>query len=188
MADQEHGRREVSGATVVAVTGDLTRQEVDAVVNAANERLDHGGGVAAAIARAGGPAIQEESDRWVDRHGALEPGAAAVTGGGDLPARWVVHVAGPVYDRHEADENERLLRTAVRAALDAATAEGARSVALPAISAGVYGYPPEQATAVIASEVVSWLGDQPEAPVEEVRLVGIDDATARDFAAGLERA
>ncbi|HEX2029108.1 MAG TPA: macro domain-containing protein [Nitriliruptorales bacterium] len=188
MADQEHGRREVSDATVVAVTGDLTREDVDAIVNAANERLEHGGGVAAAIVRAGGPAIQEESDRWVEEHGALEPGTAAVTSGGDLSARWVVHVAGPVYDRHDADENERLLRTAVRAALDAAASEGARSVALPAISAGVYGYPPEEATAVIASEVVSWLGDHTAEPVQEVRLIGIDDATARDFASGLERA
>ncbi len=179
-------RMEVGGTRVVVVEGDITAQDVEAVVNAANERLQHGGGVAAAIVDAGGRSIQEESDAWVEEHGPLEPGRAAVTGAGEMPARWVVHVAGPVYD-DGSEENEDRLRTAVRAALDAARSEGAGSVALPAISAGTYGYPRAEATAVIADEVVSWCRQHGEA-LGEVRLVGFDGPTADDFRDGLDRA
>ncbi|MBA2529014.1 MAG: macro domain-containing protein, partial [Euzebyales bacterium] len=109
----EAARAMVGGATLVVVEGDLTRQDVDAVVNAANERLAHGGGVAAALARAGGPTVQAESDRWVAEHGTLTPGQAAVTGGGGMAARWVVHVVGPRF--RPGQDNEGLLRQAVRA-------------------------------------------------------------------------
>ncbi len=167
---------------VTVVQGDLTGQDVDAIVNAANEHLRHGGGVAAAIVRAGGRSIQEESDRWVAAHGPLSPGVAAVTGGGALPARFVVHTAGPRYA--EGADNAGLLAGAVTAALAAASAAGARTVAVPAISAGIFGYPRREATAVIAAAVVAWLSDHPDA-LDEVRLVGWDAVTAADFAAGL---
>ncbi len=169
-------------ARVIAVQGDLTAQEVDAVVNAANEHLAHGGGVAAALVRAGGPVVQIESDGWVAEHGPLTPGTAAVTSAGNMPARWVVHVVGPRY--REEQDNEGLLRQAVTAALDAAAGLGARSVALPAISAGVFGYPRDQATAVIATACLAWTEAHPEA-LDEVRLVGYDAAVTADFAAGL---
>lgn len=174
-------RTQVQDAEVAAVVADLTRIAVDAVVNAANVGLQHGGGVAGALSRAAGPSLQDESDRWVDDHGPLEIGQAAVTGAGDLPARWVVHVAGPVHGQGEPDD-ESHLRAAVRGALVAADDAGASSVALPAISAGIYGYPPEEATAVIASEVVTIL---PETSLTSVLLVGVDDATAELFADGL---
>ncbi len=183
---EEQARVETAGARVVAQQGDLTAQEVDAIVNAPNERLQHGGGVAAAIIKAGGKEIQEESDAYVDEHGPLQPGEAAVTTAGDMPARWVVHVAGPVYEEGSS-ENEQLLRQAVAAALDAGAEAGARTMAFPAISAGVYGYPRGEATGIIASEVVSWLGTN-EGRVEDVRLVGLDDATTAEFAAGLQEA
>jgi O-acetyl-ADP-ribose deacetylase len=184
MTDEPTARHEVDDATITVVAGDITGQEVDAVVNAANTKLQHGGGVAAAIAKAGGPTIQRESDAWVSEHGELEPGVAAVTSGGEMPARWVIHVAGPVYE-DGSDDNEPLLRSAVAAALDAAADVGAASVAFPAISAGVYGYPRDEATATIADEAARWLGSH--GGVDEVRLVGFDQATADDFAAGLER-
>jgi putative ATPase len=178
----EVARTSVGGAALVALPGDLTQQEVDAVVNAANEHLAHGGGVAAALERAGGRQVRKESDAWVRAHGPVGPGRAAVTTAGRMPARWIVHVVGP---RHrEGQDNEGLLRQAVRAALDAARDEGARSVALPAISAGIFGYPPAEAARVIAQEAAAWLaGDR--GGVEEVRLVGYDEAAARDFAAAL---
>lgn len=181
--DGEVRRVEVAGATVAAVTGDITVQDVDALVNAANERLQHGGGVAAALAKAGGPAIQEESDAWVEAHGRLAPGTAAVTSAGDMPASCIVHVAGPVYDEDSGD-NEPRLRDAVAAALDAADAAGTTSIAFPAISAGTFGYPRQEATTVIAAEVRSWL-QRSDRKIEEVRLVGFDEATADDFAAAL---
>lgn len=179
---EEHGRAELDGRAVRALRGDLTAQEVDAIVNAANERLAHGGGVAAALARAGGPEVQADSDRWVAEHGEVGPGQAAVTTAGDLPARMLVHVVGPRY--REGQDNEGLLRQAVRAALDAAREASAASVALPAISAGIFGYPPNEAGRVIAEECVRWLGDQPGA-VRDIRLVGIDDESARHFASAL---
>ena len=177
---------EAFGTRIVALAGDLTQQPVDAVVNAANVHLAHGGGVAAAITRAGGPTIQQESDAWVAAHGPLEDGQAAVTSGGDMPADHVVHVAGPVYDEGRDDNADRL-ELAVRVALDAASEAGARSVAFPAISAGIYGYPLADATAVLATAVLGWLEDN-EGRLDEVRLVGFDDAAADAFAAALQSA
>ena len=141
--------------------------------------------MAAAIARAGGESIQRESDEWVKRRGPVPTGSAAVTGGGELPARYVVHTVGPRY-RVDAD-NESLLRAAVRAALGAAQAAGASSVALPAVSAGIFGYPREEATAVISSEVVRWSREHSDG-LGEIRLVGFDNETCELFAAGLAAA
>jgi len=171
------------GTTVIrAEQGDLTTLQVDAIVNAANERLAHGGGLAGAIVRAGGYVIQEESDAWVLEHGPLTPGTAAITGPGVLPCRAIVHVAGPVY--REKRDNEGLLRTAVGAALAATAGLGYRSVALPAISAGIFGYPMDEATAVIASETAAWAGEHPNA-LQLVRLVGLTESIVNAFAEGL---
>jgi putative ATPase len=172
----------VGSTTVRAVQGDLTALEVDAIVNAANEYLQHGGGVAAAIVRAGGPAIQEESDRWVARHGPLRPGVAAVTSAGAMPARFVVHVAGPRY--RDGRDDEGLLRAAVRAALDAAAGTGCRTVALPAISAGIFGYPLDRAARVIAAEAAARAAETDD--LDEILLVGYDDAAVAAFTAALE--
>ena len=174
---------EVAGTTISALRADLTRQKVDAVVNAANDYLAHGGGLAGAIVAAGGWEIQEESDRWVAEHGPLTPGVAAVTGSGRMLARFVIHVAGPRYRVRQ--DNEGLLRAAVRAALDAAAAHECRTVAVPAISAGIFGYPLAEATRVIAAACAAWAGEHPGA-LEEIRLVGFDAAAADGFAAGLE--
>lgn len=167
---------------ITVVAGDITEQTADAVVNAANTDLSHGGGVAAAIARAGGAVIQEESDAWVAAHGPLSPGAAAVTSAGAMPARWVVHVAGPIHQ--PGQDNAGLLATAVRAALDTASRLGARSVAMPAISAGIYGYPAAEATAVIATTVQEWCRANPQA-LDEVRLVGYGADVVAGFGAAL---
>ena len=175
----------VGETTVRAVRGDLTTQDVDAIVNAANEYLDHGGGVAAAIVKAGGHSIQEASHRWVAQHGPLGRGVAAVTQAGQLDARIVVHTVGPRY--REGQDNADLLAEAVTAALDAAAAARARSVALPAISAGIFGYPRDEATRLIARTVVAWLERHP-GMLEEVRLVGYDEGTAADFTAALAEA
>lgn len=178
---------EVAGVRVEALVGDLTDQGVDAVVNAANTGLQHGGGVAGALARAGGPEVQASSDAWVEEHGPLVPGVAAVTPAGELPCRWLVHVAGPVYRESAGGENARLLATAVTAALAAAEGAGATSVALPAISAGTYGYPPDAACSVIVETVAAWARGGVRR-VDLVRLVGLDAAMADRFVAALSRA
>lgn len=165
--------------------GDLTAACVDVIVNAADEYLRHGGGLAAALAAAGGEEFVADSDRWVAEHGPIRSGEAAITAAGRLQASWVVHVVGPRY--REGQDNPALLREAVRAALDASAGTGAETVAMPAISTGVFGYPLGAATEVIASECVRWTQEHPGVLLE-IRLVGYDRRTADAFRAGLERA
>ena len=174
--------REIGAAVLRVVHDDITTLDVDAVVNAANERLAHGGGVAAALARAGGDEVQRESDDWVAEHGPVRPGTAAVTTAGRMPARMIIHVVGPRYrDDHN---NAALLEQAVRAALDAADGADATSIALPAISAGIFGYPPPEATAVIARTCATWLSGA-DRSIRDVALVGYDAATAELFSEAL---
>src|SRR5258706_7975447 len=134
-------------ASIELTKGDITALAVDAIVNAANEHLQLGSGVAGAIRRKGGPAIQRECDRV----GHCPVGGAVVTGGGDLPARWVIHAVGPAWRGGGAGE-EALLASAVRAALERAEEVGAKSVALPAIATGVFGFPLERAARIATGE------------------------------------
>ncbi len=147
----------VNRTSLELAQSDITGMETDAIVNAANEHLAHGGGVAGAIARRGGPAIQRESDAWVQRHGRVPPGSAAITGGGQLPARYVIHAVGPIYDRTNPSRSAELLASAVRSSLTLADAHGLKSIALPAISAGIFGYPLEAAARVILAATVEYL-------------------------------
>lgn len=157
-------------------TGDITRQEVDAVVNAANSTLLGGGGVDGAIHRAGGPAILEECKRL--RAGryrdGLKTGQAVATTAGDLPARWVIHTVGPVYSQYH-DPSE-LLASCHTESLRIAAELGAASVAFPAISTGVYGYPLDEAAAVAIRAVAG-----ATTSVREVRFVLFDDRAYRAF-------
>lgn len=168
---------------LTARQGDLTAQEVDAIVNAANEQLQHGGGVAAAIVRAGGASIQEESNAWVSENGPVRPGEAALTGAGALSARWVIHVVGPRYA--QGQDNKGRLAEAVTAALDAAAAAGASSVAMPAISTGIFGYPPDEAVPVIVAAARRWADEHPD-ELQEVRFVGYDETMTDRFRLALD--
>src|SRR5215218_4749076 len=150
------------------VEGDITTQEVDAVVNAANSRMRGGGGVDGAIHRAGGPAILEDCIvRFPD---GLATGDAGWTTAGEMPARWVIHVVGP---NHRAGETDRsLLTSCYSRALAVADDLGARTVAFPLVSAGIYGWPKEDA---IAAAVDTLRATPTE--VEEARMVAFDAAT-----------
>jgi O-acetyl-ADP-ribose deacetylase (regulator of RNase III) len=158
-----------------AVLGDMTAERVDAIVNAANSNLAHGGGLAGAIVARGGAVIQEESNRLAP----VATGSAAVTSSGDLRCRWVIHAVGPIWG--EGDE-EALLRSAVRASLDCAAELGATSIALPAISTGIFGYPKLEGTATIVEEARSWLDGLPESSLETLRFTAFDEPTAELFA------
>jgi O-acetyl-ADP-ribose deacetylase (regulator of RNase III) len=159
------------------VEGDITVQDVDVIVNAANAQLAHGGGVAAAIARAGGPAVDEASRKWTANHGPVPKGGAAVTTAGAMKARHIVHVVGPI---HRGDPQDAVdLTEAVRAALDASESLGATSIAMPAISAGIYGYPPGAACGVIVDAVEDWLAEG--SSIEEIRLVAFGADVAEHF-------
>lgn len=163
---------------VELVHGDLTEQDVDAIVNAANEQLQHGGGVAAAIARRGGRTIQEESNRWVADHGPISHDKPAITGAGDLPCDYVIHVVGP---RWGEGEEAAKLRAAVAAALRVAEAEALGSLAFPPISTGIFGYPADQAAGVILGALEGYAEDRASSSLEQVRLTIIDEATLAPF-------
>jgi len=160
---------------VEVVVGDLTAQTVDAIVNAANTSLAHGGGVAGAIVRRGGEVIQRESDEVAP----VEVGGAAVTGAGRLPCRAVIHAVGPVWG--EGDE-EAKLRAAVRSALRCAEERAFASVALPGISTGIFGYPKAAGCRAIVEEVSRHLHGE-AGTLRLVRLVSIDEETALHFLA-----
>jgi len=153
---------------VIVVRGDITEQQVDAVVNAANRAMRGGAGVDGAIHRTGGPAVLEDCRRRFP-HG-LDTGDAGWTTAGDLPARWVVHVVGPNWNRGERDRT--LLESCYRRALEVADELGARTIAFPLVSAGAYGWP--KADAIDAAvETLRASSTQ----VEEARLVAFDEAT-----------
>lgn len=162
---------------VAVVEGDITEQQVDAVVNAANTRMRGGGGVDGAIHAAGGPAILAEC---VERfpHG-LATGDAGWTTAGELPARWVIHVVGP--NRNAGQTDRGLLTSCYSRALEVADELGARSVAFPLVSAGVYGWPLDDAIAA----AVKTLRSTPTR-VEEARLVAFGRTTYDAIVAALE--
>lgn len=177
-----------SNSTLGAMVGDITTMPVTAIVNAANTELLHGGGVAQAISVAGGPTIQAESHAWREEHGSLAPGIAALTSAGAMPSQYVIHVAGPIHT--PGQDNEGLLAAAVLAALDTATEISATTVAMPAISAGIYGYPPDEACTVIAETVASFLSEDAVSwdvhpSLRSVRLVGFDRVMADRFATAI---
>lgn len=165
--------------TITLVRGDITEQDVDAVVNAANSSLLGGGGVDGAIHRRGGPEILEECRRLRASHygKGLPTGRAVATTAGRLPAQWVIHTVGPVHSRSE-DRSEQLA-SCYRESLRVADELGARTVAFPAISTGIYGWPMDDG-ARIATETVRNTGTT---SVEEVRFVLFDEPAYDAFAA-----
>ncbi len=170
--------RTSQGKVIRVVQGDLTAENVDAIVNAANERLAHGGGVAGAIVRRGGRVIQEESNQWVREHGRVTTGMAVITGAGTLPARYVIHAVGPVWG---SGEEEAKLSSAVREALQVAETNRLSSISLPAISSGIFGFPKQLCAQVILRTVEQYLSEHPDGSLQEVNLVNIDDETAAVF-------
>ncbi len=160
--------------------GDITTERVEAIANAANESLRGGGGVDGAIHRAAGPGMLEELRR--NHPNGTPTGTAVATGAYDLPARWVLHAVGPIWRGGDAGEPE-LLAGAYRSCLALADELGARSVAFPAISMGIYGYPPPDGARVAVRTVAGHLGG--ETRVELVRFVLFSDETYELFAAAL---
>lgn|SRR5690554_375742 len=163
--------RVIEGARLRLVQGDITGQDVDAIVNAANSSLLGGGGVDGAIHRAGGPAILEEC-REIRRSSypdGLPPGLAVITTGGNLPARFVIHTVGPVWAGGTRGE-EATLEAAYRNSLLLAMERGLRTVAFPSISTGAFGYPIDQAARTALGTIVNFLRDHSHS-FDEVRMV-----------------
>ena len=151
-------KTKVHNTDVEIVDGDITGMTVDAIVNAANSRLKHGGGVAGAIARKGGDAIQEESDIWMKAWGGeVTVGSVVITSGGNLPAKYVIHAVGPRMG--EGDEDEKL-RKATLNSLQTAEHRNLKSIAFPAISTGIFGYPMDRCARIMLSTVLEYIKGQ----------------------------
>jgi O-acetyl-ADP-ribose deacetylase (regulator of RNase III) len=169
-------------ASVRLVQGDITRTAADAIVNAANSALRGGGGVDGAIHRAGGRAVMADLERRYGSSRTCPTGGAVIGAAGDLPARFVIHAVGPIW--HGGDHGEpELLASAYRTSLDLAAADGCRTVAMPSISTGVYGYPVERAAPVALETVRRWLDEHPGV-IDEVTFV----LFSRDTLGAFERA
>lgn len=155
--------RKIGGTILRLVSEDLTERDVDAIVNAANGHLQHGGGVAGAIVRKGGRVIQEESDRI----GFVPVGGAAMTSGGKLRARHVIHAVGPRMG--EGDEDAKL-RKAIASVLALAVEKGLISISVPAISAGIFGFPKDRCATILVGETAAFLRKRPETALQLVEF------------------
>ena len=172
--------RTKQGKTLELVQGDITEQTVDALVNAANSRLAGGGGVDGAIHRPGGPEIMRETARRYP--GGCPTGSAVISGAGNLPAKYVIHAVGPIWRGGRQGEPE-LLRSAYRAALELAREHHCRSVALPSLSTGAYGFPIDQAARIALATADEFLKE--EGPPELVRFVLFGTEALAAFEAAL---
>jgi O-acetyl-ADP-ribose deacetylase (regulator of RNase III) len=167
-----------TGQSLQIVQGDITTDEVDAIVNAANEHLQHGGGVAWAIVRRGGNVIQDESDKWIKHHGTVSHANPAWTSGGALPAKYVIHAEVPVWV--DGDEDKKLV-DAVNGSLRVADELKCSSIAMPAISTGIFGFPKERAAGIIFSAIEKYFSSAQISTLKTVRIVLFDDATIQPF-------
>ncbi len=178
-------RKFPSNQTIQIVQGDITTEEVNAIVNAANEHLQHGGGVAWAISKKGGPAIQKESDEWVRQHGRVTHTRPAWTSGGHLPAKYVIHAVGPIWSgpqsENEIVDMDNNLALAITGSLVVADELRCSSIALPAISTGIFGFPKDRAAGIIFSTIEKYFDDNPSSSLNTVKLVLFDESTVSAF-------
>jgi O-acetyl-ADP-ribose deacetylase (regulator of RNase III) len=175
--------RVINNIRISVVQGDITRQDTDAIVNAANSGLMGGGGVDGAIHRTGGPAILEECKQIVAKQGRLPTGRAVITTGGNLKVRFVVHTVGPVWRGGSGGEAE-LLASAYRESLKVAAENNLSSVSFPSISTGAYGYPVAEAARVAMTAVVSFAREKATS-IGEVVFVLFDSATFESYLSAL---
>jgi O-acetyl-ADP-ribose deacetylase (regulator of RNase III) len=170
----------INGKILRLVQGDITERDVDAIVNAANSHLQHGGGVAGAIVRKGGQIIQEESNRI----GFTPVGTAVITIAGRLPAKFVIHAVGPRMG--EGDENNKLKR-AVLSSLELASKKGLKSISMPAISSGIFGFPKDRCSRILVHEGARFLKENKEITLHIVEFCIFDDTTLSYFKKEFEK-
>jgi len=168
-----------SGQELQIAQGDITDETVDAIVNAANSHLHHGAGVAGAIVRRGGPKVQAESNQWVQEHGPVTHAEPAYTHAGTLPCRYIIHAVGPVWGEN-GDEQEKL-EAAILGSLRLADHLGIESIAFPAISTGIFGFPKLCAAEVFLFAIRDYFTLNPASTLKLVRLVLFDQETLQAF-------
>ena len=173
-----------TGQVLQLIHGDLTEEHVDAIVNAANAQLQHGGGVAGAIVRRGGVQIQEESDVWVRARGPVHQDSPALTGAGCLPCHHIIHAVGPVWG--EGNEDAKL-HAAVAGALHLADQQGFSSLALPAISTGIFGFPKDRGARILTDAILRFFAGHPSSHLTQVHIALIDQPSVQVFASEFAR-
>jgi len=160
------------------VQGDITQENVDAIVNAANSHLQHGGGVAGAIAHRGGPQIQIESDQWIEEHGPIKHNTPAFTSAGNLKCKYIILAVGPVWG---SGNEEKRLNTTILSTLQLADELEVTSLSLPAISTGIFGFPRDLASKVILNAIQAYFDQNPTSGLKIIRLTLYDQPTMQAF-------
>jgi len=174
--------RTPQGHTIQIRHGDITTEVVGAVVNAANSHLAHGGGVAGAIVRAGGRMIQVESDKWVRQHGEVATGNVAVTGPGRMGCEFIIHAVGPIcFNKDSMAKKDRELASAVENSLLKAEELGLRSISLPAISSGIFGFPKVRCAEIMFTTTLSFCRNHPDSTLRQIRFTNWDTETVSIF-------
>lgn len=172
------------GRAVQVRMGDLTGERTDAIVNAANGHLMHGGGVAGAIRRAGGSKVVDESEEWVHIHGVIPNGGVAHTTAGNMPSTFCIHAVGPVWSNGQENEPQELYN-AVSNSLKLAVDLNCKSIALPAISSGIFGFPKPLCAQIMFQAVLDFLKEhmdpEDECPLREIRFTNFDRPTVSVF-------
>ena len=180
----------VNKLKVVVYQGDITKENADIIVNACNKHLDHAGGVSYAISKAGGPSIQRDSDAYVKKHGSIQTGSVAITQPGYLHCKHIVHAVGPQWKKHGKEQCMKLFQTLFMNVYNTACQVGARSIAMPAISSGIYGVPKNvcaQAVFLFVDEINQKLASDSSARPFEIRLVNIDGEIVEAFSTELNK-
>eukprot|EP01089_Gocevia_fonbrunei_P009080 TRINITY_DN2100_c0_g1_i1.p1 TRINITY_DN2100_c0_g1~~TRINITY_DN2100_c0_g1_i1.p1 ORF type:complete len:331 (-),score=80.88 TRINITY_DN2100_c0_g1_i1:127-1023(-) len=168
-----------SGHKIQVRCGDMTKEKVDVIVNAANKHLDHASGLAGAIVKKGGEIIQMESDIWISENGKVGDGDIAITGAGELPAKKIVHAVGPIW--HGGEELEMLtLRSCVWESFKKTEELGYKSISVPAISSGIFRFPKDLCAEIIFETALDWFKGNPK-NLHEIRFTNFDQDTVNFF-------
>jgi len=171
-------RKKINGSVLELARGDITLEETDAIVNAANKALSPGGGVSGAIHRAAGPGLWEEAKKL----GGCQTGEARITGGHGLRAKYVIHTVGPVYSGRESDSKK--LQSSYYRSLELASRNGIKSISFPSISTGIFGYPVSRAAGTALNTIIDYLKKHPD--IELVRMVLFSESDYKVYRDSLE--
>ena len=164
--------------TIEIVKGDITKETTEAIVNAANSSLQHGGGVALAISSAAGKELRKACEQYISEHGQVPTGSAMITTAGNLNAKFVIHTVGPIWGSGNEDEK---LRSAITSSLELCEKHTLKSCSFPAISSGIYGFPKERCAKIFFEVLRQYFNEKADSIIELVRLCNIDEKTSSIF-------